>query len=115
MLDACMAEGASFCSRAGRQALLLHFLLLRFLQIALGMCPQDQWKNPSAVTPDPGHGKLRPKAAEQQRPCKLKPPDKTGGCRPLPARTVGGTNHKAKKGNSLTAVRAFPDGCQGMA
>ena len=59
--------------------------------------------------------KLRPKAAEQQRPSKLKPPGKTGGCRSLPARTVGGTNQKAKKGNSLTAVRAFPDGCQGMA
>ena len=49
-------------------------------------------------------------AAEQQRPCKLKLPGKTGGCRPLPARTVGGTNHKAKKGNSLTTCRKFPGG-----
>ena len=52
--------------------------------------------------------KLRPKAAaiwqveaarQDWRPLPASPP----------AWTVGGTNHKAKKGNSLTAVRAFPD------
>ena len=62
-------------------------------------------EEPFSSHPGPGHGKLRPKAAEQQRPSKLKPPGKTGGCRPLPTWTVGGTNHKAEKGNSLTSVR----------
>ena len=57
--------------------------------------------------------KLRPKAAAIRQVEAARQDWRTLPA-PPPAWTVGGTNHKVKKGNSLTAVRAFPDGCQAI-
>ena len=115
MFDACMAEGGKLLFPSWPAIITSPFSSSSVPPDCFGDVSTRSMEEPFSSHPGPGHGKLRPKAAEQQRPSKLKPPGKTGGCRPLPTRTVGGTNHKAKKGNSMKAVRTFPDGCQGMA